>query len=591
LDSTSQPRQTQADLSRAETLRAHERWLATEGREGRRADLAGADLGKADLAGADLRRADLSRANLQGANLQEARLGGATMPGADLQAANLVGADFRAADLRGAQFLGADLAGAVLHESDLRDADLGAALGLASGQFGGANVAGARLPEAILKFEALANIQEAAKNLQNVFASVMLLCAYTWLTVASTKDAQLVNNTAPAASRLPILGTDIPLVRFYQIVPVALVCLYFYFQLGLQRFWEELADQPAVFPDGRPLDRKSYPWLMNGLIRVHVARLRQSRTSLDRWQFWLTILLAWCLVPLTLLMIWGRYLSGHDWTGSILHIAMLAASIGLGAGFFHLAASTLRGDEHRRFQWRLGLRDHRARHAWLAIGSLAFFAVLSYGGIRGINPHLADSRIARGEAQHLHAANPRSWVPRAFASIGFDTFATLDNADLSTKPLNWTGRELGTVKGADLEGRDLRFADAFGAFCVNACLKKADLRGADFREADLRGADLRYADLRGANLSEAKLAAADLSGALVTQASLREADLTGAKLVGADLRLVDLRGAKLVGADLASAQLGGADLSGADLEDAKGSFPPELFKPTAEALARKDKAP
>ena len=53
-----------------------------------------------------------------------------------------------------------------------------------------------------------------------------------------------------------------------------------------------------------------------------------------------------------------------------------------------------------------------------------------------------------------------------------------------------------------------------------------DLRGANLQGADLRVADLSRANLRGANLTDADLSAADL----------RVADLSGAYLSRADLR-------------------------------------------------------
>ncbi|MSS73905.1 MAG: hypothetical protein EXS64_20830 [Candidatus Latescibacteria bacterium] len=45
-------------------LEAHRRWVASEGREGAKANLRKADLSRLDLQGAQLRGADLSEANL-----------------------------------------------------------------------------------------------------------------------------------------------------------------------------------------------------------------------------------------------------------------------------------------------------------------------------------------------------------------------------------------------------------------------------------------------------------------------------------------------------------------------------------------------
>ncbi len=52
-----------------EILEAHRKWVESEGKEGERADLFGADLSRADLRGANLEGADLRGAKLQGAYL------------------------------------------------------------------------------------------------------------------------------------------------------------------------------------------------------------------------------------------------------------------------------------------------------------------------------------------------------------------------------------------------------------------------------------------------------------------------------------------------------------------------------------------
>ena len=98
----------------------------------------------------------------------------------------------------------------------------------------------------------------------------------------------------------------------------------------------------------------------------------------------------------------------------------------------------------------------------------------------------------------------------------------------------------------------------------------ADLRGAYLDGADLRGADLRRAYLDGAHLSRADLRRANLDGAHLSRADLRRADLSRAYLDGADLTAADLRGANLFGANLRGANLRGADLDGANLDGAQG---------------------
>jgi nucleoid DNA-binding protein len=130
-------------------LNDHRRWLESEGKKGKRANLAyaklkGADLyaaclSRINLQGADLEGADLSEADLYGANLQDANLDDvilewasldgaklqrASIQGADLRWANLEGTNLTGANLRFANFEGANLKGAKLCEANLYCAKL-----------------------------------------------------------------------------------------------------------------------------------------------------------------------------------------------------------------------------------------------------------------------------------------------------------------------------------------------------------------------------------------------------------------------------------------------------------------------------------
>jgi hypothetical protein len=151
-------------------LQEHGRWFRSNGREGKRAylrgadlsgaylrdaNLSGANLGGADLRGADLRGANLSGANLSGAYLRDAYLSGANLRdanlgGADLSGADLSGAYLRGADLRGANLRDANLGGANLGGADLRDANLSGA-DLRGADLSGANLSGAYLRGADLR--------------------------------------------------------------------------------------------------------------------------------------------------------------------------------------------------------------------------------------------------------------------------------------------------------------------------------------------------------------------------------------------------------------------------------------------------------
>ncbi len=73
----------------AKILEAHRKWVESEGKEGERADLSGANLSGAYLFRANLQWAPLREANLQGAELWGANLQGANLRGANLQGVNL----------------------------------------------------------------------------------------------------------------------------------------------------------------------------------------------------------------------------------------------------------------------------------------------------------------------------------------------------------------------------------------------------------------------------------------------------------------------------------------------------------------------
>ncbi len=122
-----------------EILDDHRLWLKSEGKKGKRANLAYAKLKDADLyaaclsrinlRGANLQGADLSEADLYGANLQDANLDDtilewASLDGAKLQRASFQGADLRWANLEGAKMEGANLEGANLKGAKLCEADL-----------------------------------------------------------------------------------------------------------------------------------------------------------------------------------------------------------------------------------------------------------------------------------------------------------------------------------------------------------------------------------------------------------------------------------------------------------------------------------
>ena len=433
----------------------------------------------------NLCRADFRAANLEGANLQ-----GIDLLKADLRKAQLKNVDLKGVNLRGAQLHGAELLQATLREAILQDADLTDVRGLLSNQLAGANLSGAKLPEVVGKFEALHIVEEKSQNAKRVLLSIMLGSIYALLTVTITTDLELITNSA--SSPLPIIGSAIPIVGFYWAAPLILAGVFLYFLIYLERLWESLAKLPAVFPDGTPLDEKIYPWLPNGMVRSHFLLLRQLRPPLSGLQALVSIIIAYWTVPLTLLIVWARYLTRHEWFGTGVQIALTVLSVVSAIMFHRLARETLRGKEEEPFQWRRAFTKKTYLGAALAGLLGCAFRMLSHGAINGVDHSFIveeesdEFRLCKETAGTL---SPRGWIPKILAGTPFSPFTDLASAEVSTK------LEGGGVKGANLGEADLRYAQAESAFLEEAHLEKAHLEHANLWDANLQEAFLEGAHL------------------------------------------------------------------------------------------------
>jgi uncharacterized protein YjbI with pentapeptide repeats len=534
------------------------------------------DLRKADLETKDLSGADLRGANLEHANLRGAKLGLGTL----LSKARLRDADLFQADLSGANLQDVNFAGANLFETKLREAYLcgvdlsGAHGGLRTEQLAGADLSGAELPEQLKTlYDKLENVKGISESARKIFLAVLAGCLYCWLTIATTTDVNLITNRA--SSPLPIIQTPIPIVGFYVVAPLLVLCVYFYFYFYLQKLWEELGSLPAFFPDGRALHTKVDPWLLNDLVRAHLPKLKVNRPFLSHFQLRISVLLAWWIVPLTLLLFWGRYLRRHEPVGTAFHVLLLVISLVGAVCLYRLAIATLRGLDRKPFRWKgllTGRRGYLTTALTVALGVL--FGLISWGAIWGIRSGAPILGI-RLESEILwpRVTGFRTWVPRSMALIGNPPFANLTGAEVSQKKANRSGEKdeyLDFTTVALLSGGDLRYASGRQAFFAGANLENADLTGANLWGADLRGASLNSANLSGADLFLAHLHGAHLSGARLGDTSLKYADLSETDLSGAiltgDLNNAILTGANLSHSNLSTANLQEADLSGAILE-------------------------
>jgi uncharacterized protein YjbI with pentapeptide repeats len=474
-------------------LQKHRRWLASRGQSGERADLRGAVV---------------SRGGGRLANI------------------SLAQADLRGAVLRGMTLDNVHLDGALLRDADLSGAHLVKTLGLSAAQLAAADLSGASLPVGI-DLEPHDGIRDAARTARALFVLTWVACLYALIVVAGTQDAAFFLNSP--GTILPILQAPVRLPQFYWLAPAAIALLYVVSHLYLLRLWQRVSILPAVYPDGSTADHRLPPWLFHGFVQAFWPRLRPLRPPLFALQFAVSILTAWIVPPLTLVVLWARYLVRHDGAGTVLQLALALGAAAFGVYAFSLAGAALRGELAPQAD-----PDERSGF-WTLFPPVHGIAVITLTVILGL------------------------YSVKAIGAFGL--------RPLHVPDLSWT----------DLTGADLKSADLTGAELFRAKLNSADLRGADLAsanldEAELSGAKLGQAMLDGASLREARLERADLSGASLRGAQLDQAQLPGATLSGADLSRALIRKANLSGAAVDSARMEGSDFTGSDLRKANVSF-------------------
>jgi uncharacterized protein YjbI with pentapeptide repeats len=423
-------------------------------------------------------------------------------------------------------------------------------------------------------------VRQVASRAGWYLIAILLVNALAWLRIFTTRDPQLLRN-APA---VPFFGlqADVPFVAFYLFGPVVILSLYVCFHLYLQRLWDGAAQLPAVFPDGRSLDT-CLPWFARWSARMHSKWLKSTRSPLAFLEAGIAMLVLYWVAPATILLFWGRYLTLEDMRGTSALVLLEVGAITAAMGFPRMVGKAFGVDSPRpanipkSSRWRTLLLRSAAP---IAVGLILL--LLSIGTIQGA-PH--------DFGRTSESANPgiETWAAEVLWTAGYNPYAQLTEAEVSTKPPAWSGKDedVAQVKGASLNRLKLRYIQAYGAFFAKARLWQADLRNAylseaDLREANLRQADLQFvaldhamlvraslqeADLRNSNLNRANLREANLSSAVLSGATLLDATLDHASLYKADLRNVLMQRASLKQADLREANLGNANLTMANLQE------------------------
>jgi len=539
LENSNDAETAQIDLVElAAILDQHKIWVESGGDEGTKADLCGVNLGNADLTGVNLQGAFLQRANLRNADLSMANLKGASLVQADLTGANLLGAELRGANLMGAQLYAAE--------------------GLWLGRLGGANLYDAMLPETISSIDGSKAVWEATKTARWFYFLMLAVSAICCIVVATTSDARLILDGPTIPLRR--LGNLLPMNAFYLIAPIVLLTIFVRFQFLLLRVWASMAALPAVFQDGQTVEREG-PWYLMGLVRRHFRWLRDAKTAVSLLENVIATILAYWVVPVTIALVWMRYLVRQDLRGSALHVLFFVLSVSVATGLPAVVSRVVRPGEIRRPNSKSVLRlAFMTLRIPIAAGLVLL--TLSLGVIWGVPAETEASK-------RYFSASPRRWAAEGFRFVGYRPYADLIESSLVLPK----GRgEAASEDGAKLNEGSLRYARAYRASLPDARLWRGDLVGAYLTESDLRGANLREARMRDAvfdhaNLENAVLISADGTSANLTGANLKGADLTYAVFEQANFANAKLLTASLYGANLQNTKWLRADLTRVDVRD------------------------
>jgi uncharacterized protein YjbI with pentapeptide repeats len=514
------------------------------------------------------------------------------------------GEDFTACDLRGAdlshcRFDGADFRDADLWDADLRESDLRGARQILPAQLAATDLVGAQLPESLAAFETLKTVEALSVSSAKVFFTLLLAVVYVVLTAGTVRDVQLL--TGAQSLKLPVIDVTISGSYFFIIAPLLLLCLFVYFHLYLQRLWEALSQLPARFPDGRRLDERTHPWLMNDLARQHIPRLARMGIPLAFLQAFLSISIGYLLVPVAIGELWHRYLPMQNSSIAVFQIALFALAVAGAAHFGRLKYDALAKKPLRR-SWLA--HAVRAGGAWYGVPA----GVLAAAGIGFITVGVLETGAKAGTPAPPTMQPLPWWKPRFLVDTAVSVARRLpvrDRAevvaeDVSTKPSGWTGvetrraEEMGQVRPVVFLGTRLCRLQAQGSFLAKAIfagdqdLRWVDLRWANFTRADLRGAVFQYvtaddASLWAANLNDEIKVPENYQKSLplpqgypvkIFWSVFRRADFSHAQAAFMEARLTDFTGANFsfahcIHARFTECELAGADFAYAECQGAK----------------------
>ncbi len=356
----------------------------------------------------------------------------------------------------------------------------------------------------------LKHIEEISKNARATWFSLLIALLFCGVTLLDVDDRDFF--AYGEATKLPLIGVEVPVVGFFLSAPVLVLALYLYLHVYLANLWRALA--PPFRIVGERLDDRVYPWLL-----AHTAlRLRPDAKPRDfGWlSTFVSLALGWAFAPFILAVFWVRSWPYHyEWLTLFL-AALFLASLTMAVGSWC-----------RMCDWMMREGQGAADGPRAFIGFAGKPLVLLAGlGLASASWEKTEGPILKGTALPLYSADlyrlsfvqlPDDWETR---DIAWENYARKHRAtvtaEIARDPAFAAKKDDPKALETEIEERlkaDFRERrEAAIKRLPKEDWPRIDLRRADLREANLSGLDLRWAQMEGANLERAQMEGANLSG-------------------------------------------------------------------------------
>lgn len=441
----------------------------------------------------------------------------------------------------------ADLTKADLDGVDLSDADLTGAKVKDRQSLISANVSRAILYRCKYSNDALISmVSESSQRLARILMLMLAATGYALLTVAGTRDLEIVQGSR--VSTIPMINLNMPIIAFAWIVPIILLAVFGFFHVNLSRHWKIVSRLPTRFSDGTYNDDMVYPWLVNSM-----ARRPRSGFSLS---IVVSYFLAFLFLPIEEIFNWIWFLKRQDNLLTGWHVLVCSGVVLI--AFFSLAKTNETLSRKGR--------------------TLSFVQCLGISALMAVFLSFVSWCL-------LHSGTG--------VSI-FRAYVDLSNLSVTQPGDPPHGDELNYLRPVNLREAKLRFAVLEGTDLRRCNLEKADLSGARLLGTKLQGANLRDANLQDTMMERVYLDGADLEGArfsnFALQGSFVKTKFKWAKLDSGILK-GDFQEAEFGCSKWQKVGLGESDLSGADFScpEPYAPLPLKVRPPSPYCLT--DKAP